>query len=564
MQVKGKYRVLIHDVLRIFYSGFLLNLFIELLSKPNMGKAISEIISHTHLFLLNWLVIVLFLSLSLFFKKKSFVCLLLVMIVALLGISNRMVMNFRNTPLSFNDLCILKLDFNFMQSYVSWSSILMMIGCTCLYLFILIIGWKNSEATKVHFKKSSTILGILMFITFVSYDTTVSADVIYASKGSEYGVITSFIKSTIERGMDEPDDYFEDTINDLILNTEDKQDKKTPNIIFVQLESFFDPNLLIGVEYCQNPIPNFTALKEKYTNGMLDVAVLGGGTVNSEFEVLTGMNLDYLGNREYPYETLLKDQTVDSLAYNLKDKGYETYAIHNNTATFYDRDLVYPNLGFDHFISSEYMEGTTKNPIGWIKDKHLTKEIINCLSDSDKSDFIFTISMQGHGAFPSEKLDENTIKVTNSPYKQELENQIEYYVSQLYEMDLFIVDLIEEVNQLNEDTIIVFYGDHLPPLQIEEEDLNNHNLYQTEYVIYATYEIEPQDEPLETYQLGAKVAQLAEMNMGIMATYHTLNREEFSYEKGIELLMYDMLYGKNYALNQEVRIPSEMMMGIGG
>ena len=140
----------------------------------------------------------------------------------------------------------------------------------------------------------------------------------------------------------------------------------------VQLESFIDPNRLEGFTYSENPVPVFTELKENYTSGYLSVPAIGAGTANTEFEVLTGMSLDYFGPGEYPYKTILQQSTCESIAYNLKELGLGTHVIHNNTGTFYDRHLVFPNLGFDSFTSLEYMNHVDKNPLGWAKDTILT------------------------------------------------------------------------------------------------------------------------------------------------------------------------------------------------
>ena len=91
-------------------------------------------------------------------------------------------------------------------------------------------------------------------------------------------------------------------------------------------------------------MPNWTALKEAYSSGYLTVPVVGAGTANTEFEVLTGMSSRFFGPGEYPFQTCLKDQTVESVAYDLKENGYATHAIHNHRAAFYSRNEVYPNL----------------------------------------------------------------------------------------------------------------------------------------------------------------------------------------------------------------------------
>ena len=114
--------------------------------------------------------------------------------------------------------------------------------------------------------------------------------------------------------------------------------------IFVQLESFFDANYLKDLTYGENPVPNFERLKETCSSGLFYVPSIGAGTANTEFEVLSGMNLDHFGVGEYPYMTTVNKVTTESVATVLRELGYATHAIHNNNATFYDRNIVYSNL----------------------------------------------------------------------------------------------------------------------------------------------------------------------------------------------------------------------------
>lgn len=251
----------------------------------------------------------------------------------------------------------------------------------------------------------------------------------------------------------------------------------------VQLESFIDPNRLEGFTYSENPVPVFTELKENYTSGYLSVPAIGAGTANTEFEVLTGMSLDYFGPGEYPYKTILQQSTCESIAYNLKELGFGTHVIHNNTGTFYDRHLVFPNLGFDSFTSLEYMNHVDKNPLGWAKDTILTTEIIKSLLSTDQRDFVYAISVQPHGKYPSSPLgDEHPITVSSDVISEQDLVPFSYYVNQLYEEDAFLRSLIESLETYGEPTVLILYGDHLPSISAAEEYMAQGDLLQTEYV----------------------------------------------------------------------------------
>ena len=133
------------------------------------------------------------------------------------------------------------------------------------------------------------------------------------------------------------------------------------------------------------------------------------------------MSLRYFGPGEYPYKSILKETTCESAPYVLKELGYTTHAIHNNEANFYGRRTVFPNLGFDTFTSEEYMpREDEKNPLGWVEDQVLTDHILDCLESSEGPDYVYTISVQGHGAYPDEPLLEDPeIEVTGDVYKRQ-------------------------------------------------------------------------------------------------------------------------------------------------
>ena len=140
----------------------------------------------------------------------------------------------------------------------------------------------------------------------------------------------------------------------------------------------------------------------------------------------------------------------------------------NHSGTFYNRNEVYANLGFDTFTSLEYMHNVQFNPIGWAKDYVLTPEIMHALSSTEGKDMIYAISVQAHGKYPSTVIDE-TQKITVSGIENEADkNAFEYYVNQLYETDAFIGNLIYELSNYEEKVVLVLFGDHLPNFDFED------------------------------------------------------------------------------------------------
>src|SRR5699024_9814978 len=102
------------------------------------------------------------------------------------------------------------------------------------------------------------------------------------------------------------------------------------NVIFLQLESFFDPKQVEFLNLSEDPIPNFRRLMEEYTSGYFRVPSVGAGTANTEFETITGMSLHYFGPGEYPYKSILKEKTCESVPYVLKGLGYSRSEEHTS------------------------------------------------------------------------------------------------------------------------------------------------------------------------------------------------------------------------------------------
>jgi len=465
---------------------------------------------------------------------------------------------------------------------------------------------------------------ILGFSLHIRAFTTEFPDL--AAAYSDYGFAYCFSLSVLDRGIDRPVDYSGEEIGEILDNigvesdTEDltaaettpvdapvsgetpPTDNTLPNVIFVQLESFFDVKRLKGISFSEDPTPVFTALKDTCPSGYLTVPSIGAGTANTEFEILSGMNLDDFGAGEYPYKTVLRTATCESMAYHLRALGHTAHALHNNTGTFYERHRVYSMLGFDTFVPLEHMTGVTCNPLGWAKDAVLTKEIRACLDSTPGQDFVFAVSVQPHGKYPDDTeppssedaydlpslidrlFDEEaaegdslagnlTGNVTATLTPEELASQritvsgiddeglaaqYRYYVNQLYETDAFIGALIADLSAADEDTVLVLYGDHLPCFDYTADDLADGSTpYETEYVIWSNYGMTADDRNLHAYQLAAHVQSCIGTEEGIITRLHQTylaqqtegsdDADEISrtdaYLSALEMLEYDMLYG---------------------
>ena len=209
----------------------------------------------------------------------------------------------------------------------------------------------------------------------------------------------------------------EETGGELTYPVFDESDHlEQPNILLIQLESFFDVNTIIGSEYSADPTPTFNRLCRNFPSGLLYVPTIGGGTANTEFEVLTGLDLDFFGAGELPYNTIMQQTAVETINFDLKEHGYTATAIHSNGATFYSRNLVYPNMGFDRFVSLEYMQDMKYTSLGWAREAELTREVLRALETTEGRDVVMCISVESHGKYAEEYTpEEGDIEVLAVP-----------------------------------------------------------------------------------------------------------------------------------------------------
>ena len=498
------------------------------------------------------------------FRRRCFLRVLLAMFWLFLGIINGVILANRVTPFTGPDLALLTDGMALLEKYLpAWgvTVALIVLGIFALILLILLIkGPRYKGKLKYRYNLPLVLAGVAAFggITQLALEKRVLSNYFgnIAFAYEDYGYPYCLATTIFNTGISCPRDYSEKEIARIEETESDLPETDTedlPNIVFVQLESFFDPELVNYLDISDDPIPNFRKLMEEYTSGYYKVPSVGAGTANTEFESITGMSMHYFGPGEYPYKSILKETTCESAPYVLKKLGYSTHAIHNNEANFYSRKSIFPNLGFDTFTSAEYMpEEDDKNSLGWTRDRVLTDEIIKCLdSTEDQPDYVYTISVQGHGAYPEEPILEDPEITVAGAATEEKNNQWEYYVNEIHEMDEFVGELVAALEDYPEDVVLVMYGDHLPTMGLEVEDLENKYLFQTQYVMWDNFGLEKDDVNLAAYQMAAEVMDRVGIHEGTIFRYHQARRNTRNYQVDLETLQYDLLYGERYSYDGE-------------
>lgn len=555
----------------------IINFVIEAISRHSVVAAWDYMTGTPMVFLYNAFMIFVTFSIVYLFKRRIFVRMIIGAIWVILGIANGYILLKRVTPFNAQDLKIAGDGIALINNYCNgFEVVVIAVGAVALLIWLISMWRRGGQyAGKIH--HIAALIGIIVcgvlytFVTNIAIDkrvvSTYFGNIAFAYE--DYGLPYCFSASLFNTGISEPNGYTKkamakiDKDGELNQTATSRSSDKLPNIIVVQLESYFDVANAEFFTTSEDACPNLHNLYQNYSNGYFKVPSVGAGTANTEFEVLTGMNLRYFGPGEYPYKTYSKKHPTESAATALASLGYGTHALHDNTGNFYSRANVFNNMGFDTFTSKEFMNVLQTTENGWAKDEILTHHIMEAMDTTKQEDFVFTVSVQGHGNYPETQVIENPKIKVEGIEDEALKNKWEYYVNQVYEMDQFVGDLIKAVEERNEPSVVVFYGDHLPTMGLKAEDLKSRYLYNTNYVIWDNIGLQKDDKNIPAYQLMSEVLNRLDIHSGTVFNYHQQRKGTKNYLSDLELLQYDILYGKQYVYNGKAPITEgHMVMGI--
>ncbi|WHX99999.1 LTA synthase family protein [Neobacillus sp. DY30] len=406
------------------------------------------------------------------------------------------------------------------------------------------------------------------------------------------GFLFGFISNLQNNSFKEPERYSKQkvlqTAQKYISNSPSKTTYtgRTPNIIYLMSESFWDPTKL-NLEFSSDPIPNLRQLMTEHSSGSVLSPVFGGATANVEFEALTGFSTSFLNPGVIPYQEMMdKKSFVPSIISDLEAKGYRTLAIHPFNKVFYKRNVVYNIFGIDKFLDQESMKHNERQEGRVINDQSLTREILDNIKEQDDPLFIHAVSMQNHMPYNAGAYEENEIKISGlSPGNTPM---LEVYTEGIRRSDEALQLLVEELQTINEPTVVVFWGDHLPILgenkalyieagyDDENPEENKFKYSETPLLLYSNFNSKQERyDFISPFYLGPIIYELAGMEkpsfynlldqlreqMGISAlkgdltigsdrkfvTSPTKKQEQLL--KDYKLIQYDLLVGKQYSLD---------------
>lgn len=476
---------------------------IELIHRQDL-KSIYNFLSSNNIYIYLYLILFfIFSSLYTFiFKKPLIFCAMHYSVWCFIAFISNVNIYFKGSPLIFEDLFLVNEATNIISKYLNTKLITNVLILIILFSIIFIIVVKISKNIKFKlFNLKYRYLNFILYTLFI-YIYLLSMDKLYNYGKSITYVLSDFNLSDtyfkngfLHSFYDSTTLFFSNNKNldydiDKILKiknmlSENDYNFENPdvNIILIQLESIFDPLKLKDVKFSNDPLKNLRNLSKINESGEIIVPVLGGGTIQSEFEILTGINIKNLYTK-MPYLNLLNNTQVESIPYILKNYGYSTTAIHNYFSTFYNRTKAYENIGFETFIPIEAMTSREISQNFWYKDNILINEIITKIKNTPEKDFIFGVTVESHG--PYNTLINGDIVVESNSLSEKDLIELQNYANIIKHVDDFIINLINELNNTNEEYILILYGDHLPSLgenQSTFSSLTKEDLFKTPYLI---------------------------------------------------------------------------------
>lgn len=448
------------------------------------------------------------------------------------GLANHYVLTFRGRIIFPCDLLSLgtaanvAADYDYTPDKSVWTA-LALLGAYWLVLLLAHMVFHRKGRQKL---RRATVLGscagIAVFLYVFLFTGLLPAIGIYAQqwKTQANGFLLNFMAALRYSFVSAPDGYSAEAAQEIADetaggHTSGETGTELPeNLIVIMNESFADlqasfPNLVLSAD----PLPFYHALTDNTVKGMMVSPVTGGGTANVEFEYLTGDSLAFLPSSTVAYQLYLYDG-APSLAAQLKALGYSSAAFHPYLSSGWNRTSVYDWLGFDRQL---YQEDVV-NPQyirQYVSDSSDYAQLYRLTDETDGPTFLFNVTMQNHSGYAQGWNNlERTVSV-ESPAGSSVTAQ---FFSLMQRSDEALQELIEHYAASDERTMVVFFGDHQPPLGNDfYEDLYGKALddrtteevlqqYEVPFFIWANYDIpERSGLRISSNFLGVLTCQLA-------------------------------------------------------
>ena len=301
------------------------------------------------------------------------------------------------------------------------------------------------------------------------FDISVNDTSIQASNYYKNGFLTAFLLNIGYLNVETPAHYNQNTIEQLKQQYAPSfiaSNFAKPDVIVILSESFWDVTTLPNTTFSEDPLQNYRTLAQNNPSGTMISSTFGGGTARPEFEVLTGMTTSPMPAGAFPYQQYMQND-VFSFARYFKSMGYDTIGLHTYDKTFYERNKAYPHMGFDEFRGDHQL----KTELWWNSGPYLTDETLideikyELEQPHPNGTFIFGITMENHSLYQNKFQKEDlTIDIQNSALSAKEINALKNFSKGLSDSDKALKQLYDYVMNREKETVVLWFGDHLPTL----------------------------------------------------------------------------------------------------
>ena len=438
------------------------------------------------------------------------------------SLTNYFTTTFRGIPILASDLTIMGTAMNVVGNYkysLDLPSTITLLGLIawCILLFRV----KRLRLPKGK-KRISAILGsaAICFASFwiMIYTPVMTVTPMHVTVNTfrpiksyrKNGCVLTFMRSIQLMIIHKPDGYSANAAEEIAApyrSETSSGNAKTPNVIAIMDEAFADLQAVGDFRTSEDVMPFYHSLTKNTVKGFSYVSVFGGQTANTEFEFLTGLSKAFVPASATPYQLYIKS-LLPGLTTHLGNQDYQgMLAFHPFRANGYNRDHVYPNLGFSDFISLKDLDVSASDKIrNFVSDAADFQVIIDQYEQAKKKSnapfYLFNVTMQNHSGYDQ---DFDNLDMPISIEEKCDDPELKRYLNLIHHSDTALKSLIEYFSKQKDPTVIVFFGDHEPGLSNEVyskilgknvEKLSaeeNMNLYKTPFLIWANYDIEEQE-----------------------------------------------------------------------
>ncbi|MGM0125330.1 hypothetical protein IGI37_002728 [Enterococcus sp. AZ194] len=435
----------------------------------------------------------------------SFGAILYSLIIGILGYADYMKMTLRQEPIYPDDLKMIT-ELGLLKEMTGTGPFIFILILAVLVLALFVWGIYKSFRKPRRFQVIRGVLFILSISLFAyisnfnnpnnllrkEYNKT-ALWIPYSQKMNYYntGFIGGFLYNLKVEAMDKPEGYSKEKILEITKKYQkeaeslnETRSKEAPNIVYIMSESFSDPARLNGLTISGSPLADYYDMANQTYSGNMLSQNYGGGTANIEFEALTGFSMELMNPQmTTPYTMLVpKMSEIPSLVSVLQEREYDTTAIHPYNTSMYKRKDVYEVMGFDKFLDEDTMVYTDKlENNAYISDSSAYREVMDILNDDYTPQFVHLVTMQTHMPYNG-KYTTLDYDATGQGNMDSLKNYLQDVSYSSQALKEFLINL----KNIKRQTLVVFWGDHLPGIYSEEVQAENEEstLHETQFLMY--------------------------------------------------------------------------------